>query len=192
MEYAASTSVGVGSSLVRSPDSDSSEATMPVVDKASRKDSSVAGDWTQTGEIIKVGSMRSRDRRAKDSGALDPSLLARLADLLDDVEHLPPEEMSLTIESVRCNLCELWATAQHSSQYHRSVLTIAENFLAGREIVDALQAAALRGAIVALYHDHLTEQYVDVIRSHFIDTGYNPLAPLSDLETEYDDDSEHR
>jgi hypothetical protein len=124
--------------------------------------------------------------RLRGGERLDPALLERAAEVLEDIEHADPEAMSLGIESLRYVTCQLWLTAALASMYHRSILAIVESVILSAEQITAGQAVALRGAIKDLAQPKLSEQFVDVVRSRFIDEGHNPLAPLGAAKEDTD------
>jgi hypothetical protein len=139
----------------------------------------------KTGEGVD-GVIFEPSHRAYGAGKLDPSLLDRASELLDGIENASPEQMSLTIESLRFVACELWHSAEKASQYHQSLLALVEGMLLANECLNANQAATLRGAISDLASNSLNENYLDVVRSRFVDDGYSPLSVLSSMEANDD------
>lgn len=141
-----------------------------------------------TGEGIGSIHFEPTVNRIRGAEKLDPRLLEKSVQTLDGIERLPAEDMSLAIESLRYVVCELWLSAARASQSHRSVLAIVESLVSSVETVTSSQAAALCGAFNDLRQPVITEQHLDVIRSQFIDEGYNPMAILSGLESDPDGD----
>jgi hypothetical protein len=142
--------------------------------------------WVPTGETVTEMPMRPTGRGNKRRPKIDQSLLMRAAGLLDGIEDLNDEDLTLTLEALRCVVFELWISVAEATQFHQSILAIVESFLLSREHLDPGQAIALRGAIKDLNLPLLGEQHVEVIRSQFIDQGLKPLAILS----EYNDADE--
>lgn len=161
-----------------------------VEERSSRASRRAHSRGSDTGNVTStdVGAVRfeAAPRRPKATKQLDPVLLSRTEELLDDVEYRDPEGMALAIDSLRCVLCELWETASLASQYHQSILTQAEGLVRTAESISQSQAAALRGAIADLGRDDLTETHVEVSRSRFIEEGFNPLAILGNMEYQSD------
>jgi hypothetical protein len=124
--------------------------------------------------------MRPTGRASKRRPRVDQSLLLRAAELLEGIEDVNDEDLTLTLEALRCVVFELWISVAEATQFHQSILAIVESFLLSREHLDGGQAAALRGAIKDLNLPLLGEQHVEVIRSQFIDQGHRPLAILSE------------
>lgn len=138
--------------------------------------------FAPTGETAYgASSMKPLSRSIQDSGRVDPGLLERAMDLLEDVEHLEPDDLALTMESLRNAVCKLWLSVSGATVYHQSILANIESFLLSHESVNAGQAAALRGAVKDLKLTAIGEQHAEVVRSQFIDQGQKPLAFLSDL-----------
>jgi len=137
-------------------------------------------DPNLTGADVERARLEPQPRRRRTSGRLDRRLLSRAGEILENIEGLEEAEMALAIESLRCILCELWNTAASATSQHQSILAIAESMVNAVDSISLAQAAALRGAIVDLERDNLTETHVEVTRSRFIEEGYNPLAILSE------------
>jgi len=139
-------------------------------------------DPNLTGDDVERLRLETQPKRRRASGRLDRRLLVRAAEILENIDGLEDGDMTLAVESLRCVLCEMWNTAVSATSQHQSILAIAESLVNAVDAISFSQASALRGAIVDLECDNLTETHVEVTRTRFIEEGYNPLAILSEAD----------
>src|SRR5690348_6735733 len=149
-------------------------------EQASRKSSNLSEG---TGSTLGAIRFEPVSQRMRGVGQLDGSLLERAAEILDGIDHVDHQTMILAIESLKYVATELWASAAKASPYHQSILAAVDTLLRSNEGITDAQAVALRGAFKDLGQPKLSEQYVDVVISSLVDVGYNPLAPLSAMES---------
>lgn len=119
------------------------------------------------------------------SGGLDKSLLERAKTIIDCFNPDDVMDVTINLESLRGIILNLWESATNSTKFHQEILAILESAMLSVESPHEDHLSVFREAILDIGSDVLTQANAEVIRRRFINTGFSPLALLSEIE---DDD----
>jgi len=118
------------------------------------------------------------------STVLDKSLLERAKTLLEDYNITDAMQTTIDLGSLRGIVLQLWESAATSTQFHREILALLEAAVISLESPNEGQLSVLREAVIDLQNDVLAQAHIDVIRRQFINEGFSPLALLSEIEND--------
>ncbi len=162
------------------PDVESNETTAPTIphttdDRSNNETFSIrAYESTMKPSVVPE---RNRNR-------IDREQLENAIEIVEGIDLDVPDDADLAIASLVSIVGQMWSSATHASQEHQELLAILESALLSRtnETLTPGHVRVFREVLLDLRREELTAANVEVVQSQFLDEGFGPLSPFTDVD----------